>query len=64
MPAPRLKDGQRRVQWVIALDPKIFRAVSNIAVREDRSVSHVIERLLRQNPQVAEGLRFKMAKAA
>jgi hypothetical protein len=38
----------------IKLDPQIFGIVGKIAVEEDRSLSHVIERLLRSHPIIEE----------
>jgi len=36
------------------LDPNLYSAISNLAVQEDRSISKMVERLLKTNPQVQQ----------
>ena len=44
-------------------DPDVFGAVSKLAVADDRSLSNMIERLLKESPRVQELLESATAAA-
>ncbi len=46
------------------VDPAIYSAISYIAREEDRSVSNVVERLVKQHPRVIELLEAANAETA
>ena len=53
-----------RIQVVAKIQPAIFEAVERLAREDERSLSNMIERLLKQSPQVKEILESESAIAA
>ena len=52
-----------KVQIAAKVDPEIFDAVSRLATEDERSMSNMIERLLKRSPQVAAMLETEPAAA-
>ncbi len=48
------EDNRNRIQTGMRLDPAIYEVVERLAREEERSISNMIERLLKQSPQVKE----------
>jgi hypothetical protein len=46
------------------VDPAVYAAVERLAREDDRSVSNMVERLLKQSPLVSEILNAESAEAA
>lgn len=53
-----------KVSLSMRMDPALFSAVSDLAVAEDRSLSNMIERLLKLTPQIQEIIGTEPATAA
>ena len=58
------QDNTNKVPISAKLDPNVFAAVSRLAVDDDRSLSNMIERLLKRSPEVAELLEAEVAANA
>jgi len=58
------EETRNRIQTGMRLDPAIYEAVERLAREEERSISNMIERLLKQSPQVKEILESESAIAA
>lgn len=46
------------------MDADLFSVISDLAVKEDRTVSNMVQRLLRQSPPVQEVLEAESATTA
>ena len=53
-----------KVQIAAKVDPELFDVVSRLATEDERSMSNMIERLLKRSPQVAAMLETEPATAA
>lgn len=54
----------KRVPLSIKVDPAVFGIVSGYAVEEDRSLSNMIERLLKTHPRIQPSIEAEAAEAA
>jgi len=52
-----------KVQIAAKVDPELFEVVSRLATEDERSMSNMIERLLKRSPQVAAMLEMESAAA-
>lgn len=60
----RAPNVENRVPVGLRLDPLVFGVVSDLAVADDRSLSQMIERLLKTHPQVQDLLEAESATTA
>lgn len=54
----------KKVSLSLRMEPNIFGAVSKLAVAEDRSLTNMVERLLKQSPEVKAIIDGETAEAA
>ncbi|HKX84587.1 MAG TPA: hypothetical protein VJL58_10245 [Pyrinomonadaceae bacterium] len=54
---------QGKVQVGLRMESDLFDVITNLAAKEDRTVSNMIHRLLKQNPQVQEAFVAETAGA-
>lgn len=59
-----IETNNNKVQIGAKIDPLIFTVISDMASNEDRTISNMVERLLKTNPLVAERLETSEAVAA
>lgn len=50
-----------KIQVSLRMDPAVFGAVADLATREDRSLTNMIERLLKQSPPIQQILESETA---
>ena len=43
-----------KVQLAAKVDPELFETISRLAAEDERSISNMVERLLKRSPQVQE----------
>ena len=53
-----------KVQIGVKVDPDLHAVITQLAAEDDRSLSNMVERLVKQHPQVQELLEQQQAAAA
>jgi len=53
-----------RIQLAAKIDPAVHAAVEQLAAEDERTISNMVERLLKQSPPVKEILEAKAAASA
>jgi hypothetical protein len=59
-----LEQNTNKVQAGVKMDPELFAIVDQFRAEEDRSMSNMIERLLKTHPRIQEVLEAEPASVA